>query len=110
MYRDLRGYIEALEEHGELIRIQDEVDWDLEASAIVRLGNQLDSKACLMENIRDYPGFRLLGGVFSNFRRAAIAIGLDPDTPVKEIQRVYRERLQYSIKPVIVPLRTRPAY
>ena len=38
MYRDLRGYLDALEKFGELIRIQEEVDWDLEAGAITRLG------------------------------------------------------------------------
>jgi 4-hydroxy-3-polyprenylbenzoate decarboxylase len=102
MYRDQRGYIEALEKHGELIRTNKEVDWDLEAGAITRLGYQLNAPAILMENIKDYPGFRYMGGVFSNWRRAAIAIGLDPDSSRLQIQEVYRERLNHPIKPIIV--------
>src|SRR3990172_5096340 len=102
MYRDLRGYLDALEKFGELIRIQEEVDWDLEAGAITRLGYQLNAKASLMENIKDYPGQRFIGGVFSNYRRAVIAIGLDPDADLSKIQAVYYERRKHPIKPIVV--------
>ena len=102
MYRDLRGYLDALEKFGELIRIQEEVDWDLEAGAITRLGYQLNAKASLMEKIKDYPGQRFIGGVFSNYRRAAIAIGLDPDADLSKIQAVYYERRKHPIKPIVV--------
>lgn len=102
MYRDLRGYIEALERYGELVKIEKEVDWDLEASAIIRLACQLDDKATLMEKIRDYAGQRYAGGLFTSYRRAAIAIGLNPDASRREIQAIYRERLDHPIKPIIV--------
>lgn len=102
MYRDMRGYIEALEKHGELVRTSKEIDWDLEAAAITRLVYQRNAPAILMENIRDYPGWRMMGGVFSSWRRAAIAIGLHPDASRKEIQAIYEERMEHPIKPIIV--------
>lgn len=102
MYRDLRGYIDALEKNNQLVRTNKEVDWDLEAGAVARLGYQLNSKAMLLENIKDYPGFRYLGGVFSNWQRAAIAIGLSPNASRREIQDTYRERLDHPIKPIVI--------
>ena len=102
MYRDIRGYVDALEKHGELVKTSAEVDWDLEAGAITRLSNQLNAKAILMENIKDYPDFRLLGGVFNSWRRAALAIGLSPDASRNEIQETYCERLDHPIKPIII--------
>ncbi len=102
MYRDLREYIEVLERHGELVRIQEPVDWDLEAGAITMLSYQLNGPAVLMENIRDYPGQRFLGAPLGSWRRMAIALGLDPDADRRTIQRLCEERLDHPIKPIIV--------
>lgn len=101
-FRDIREYISALESYGEAVRIQEEIDWDLEASAIVRLANQLGSPAPIMENIQDYPGWRLAGALFSNYRRAAIAIGLDPDLHPSQILNLYHRRSKHPLKPIIV--------
>lgn len=35
-FKDLREYLDRLEEESELVRIREEVDWDLEAGAIIR--------------------------------------------------------------------------
>src|SRR3990172_7822168 len=78
-FRDLRDYIAALEQHGEAIRIKDQVDWDLEAGAIVRLAQQLQAPAPIMENITDYPGQGLAGALYATYRRGAIAIGEKPN-------------------------------
>jgi len=101
-FRDVREYIEALEKHGEAIRIKEEVDWDLEASAITRLAYQLEAPAPIMENIKDYPGQTLAGGLFATFRRAAIAIGEDPDQHISKTLDVYHRRSRHPIKPIIV--------
>jgi len=101
-FRDIRGYISSLVDSGEAIRIKEEIDWDLGASAIVRLANQLGSPAPIMENIKDYPGCSLAGALFSNYRRAAIAIGLDPDLHPSEILNLYHRRSKHPIKSLIV--------
>jgi 4-hydroxy-3-polyprenylbenzoate decarboxylase len=101
-YRDLREFLDALEKNGELIRIKDEVDWDLEVGAIIRLACQLDAPAPLMENIRDYPGQSMMGGYFSSYRKAAIAIGIDPDSDPATVLDAYHQRIKHPIKPIIV--------
>jgi 4-hydroxy-3-polyprenylbenzoate decarboxylase len=58
--------------------------------------------AVFFENIKDYPGYHLLGGSLGTYRRVAIALGLDPDTPVPVIHREYERREQSPIKPVVV--------
>jgi len=50
-YRDLREFIDALEKEGELKRIVNEVDWNLEAGAVCRLSNEVGGPA-LPEFIR----------------------------------------------------------
>ncbi len=102
-FRDLRQFVDALEETGDLLRIREEVDWDLEAGAINRRAYERSGPAVLFERIKDYPpGYRLFGGSLGTFRRVAIALGLDPNTPVREIYREYERREEYPVKPYSV--------
>ena len=100
-YRDLREFLDTLEKAGELIRIKDEVDWDMEVGGIIRLAAQLNAPAPFMENIKDYPGQRMVGGYFANHRKAAIAIGLDPDSDRDTILNAYHQRIMHPIKPAL---------
>ena len=100
--QDTREFIAKLEAAGELVRIKKEVDWDVEAGAILRRGAELRAPAALMENVKDYPGWRLGGNFLASYRRYAIALGLDPDTPVPEIQDEFERRIENPIKPEIV--------
>jgi 3-polyprenyl-4-hydroxybenzoate decarboxylase len=87
-HNDLRGYLEALDELGDLTRIGREVSWNLGASAITRLSYERSSPAALFENIHGVaPGFRLLGAPagISSIRgkplaRIALSVGLAADT------------------------------
>lgn len=101
-FRDLRTYIDALEKTGDLVRIKEEVDWDLEAGAILRLSAERGEPAPFFENIKDYSGFRIVGRVPYGSRRTAIALGLDPKSPWRKIQDEIEKRLAHPIKPVIV--------
>ena len=101
-FKDLRQYISALEEQGELRRVTKEVDWNLEAGAITRLVYEKGLPSPLFENIKDYPGYRILGAPISTFRKLAIALGLSPETSIKELINIYLERKTKLIKPVIV--------
>jgi 4-hydroxy-3-polyprenylbenzoate decarboxylase len=109
--RDVRDFLDLLERHGELQRIQEEVDWNLEMGAITRHCYDLGAPAVLFEKIKGYPkGYRALGAPLgasrklghSLFARTALALGLSANTPAKEIMESYLARKEKSIKPVLV--------
>ncbi|MFQ5826563.1 MAG: UbiD family decarboxylase [Dehalococcoidia bacterium] len=103
IFDDIRGFIDALEGTGDVVRIKREVDWDLEAAAIGRRCYETQGPALLFERIKDYPqGFRIFNGSIGTYRRVAIALGLRPDAPLGEIHAVYEEREQSPVKPVVV--------
>jgi len=102
-FRDVRQFIEALDKVGELVRVKQEVDWDLEVGAISRRAYETEAPAILFEKIKDYPeGFRIHSGSLGTYRRLAIAMGLDPDTSIRSIYEEYERREQHPVKPVIV--------
>ncbi|MBI4529477.1 MAG: UbiD family decarboxylase [Deltaproteobacteria bacterium] len=109
--RDLRDFLTALEGHGELQRVREEVDWDLEMGAITRRCYDLGAPAALFERIKDYPtGFRALGAPLGQskhpghflFARTALALGLRPEASAKEIMAAYLELKERPAKPVSV--------
>lgn len=101
--KDLRQFIEILDKTGDLVRIKQEVHWDLEAGAIARRAYETQGTAVLFEKIKNYPeGYRLFNGATGTFRRVAIAMGLSPRTSVKEIYGEFGHRMERPIKPRIV--------
>ena len=101
--KDNREFIDALHKAGELVRVKQETDWDCEIGAITRrLCETVGSPAALFENITDYAGHRILANSLANWRRIAIAIGLDPESPVREICEEYYARSNKRIKPIVV--------
>jgi 4-hydroxy-3-polyprenylbenzoate decarboxylase len=110
-FHDLRDYLKLLEENGELQRVAEEVDWNLEMGAIMRRCYDVGAPAALFERVKDYPrGFRVLGAPLgpsrapghSLYARTAMALGLRPDAPAREIMDVYLERREKPVRPVLV--------
>lgn len=110
-FKDLREYISKLEQEGELLRIKEEVDWNLEVSAIIRRSYDLQAPAPLFENIKGYPkGFRILGAPVSSsaskgrfYARLAISLGLPPDTDVATIiEELAKAKHVKPLKPKLV--------
>src|SRR3989337_3423539 len=102
-FNDLSEFIERLRERGDLIEINNEVDWNLEAGAIMRRCNETNERAQLFNNIKGYPkGFRLLGSPLANLRRVAIALEMGPESSYREILDEYIKRRKNIIKPIIV--------
>lgn len=101
-FKDNREFIEALKKTGDVVCIKKEVDWDLEAAAISRRTMEHSGPATFFEKIKDYPDGRILGGVAATYRRVAIAMGLPPDTPIREIYDEYERRDKQPIPPVVV--------
>lgn len=102
-FQDNRQFIETLQKTGDAVVVQKEVDWDLEAGAIARICNETWGPAVLFEKVKDYPpGYRLLGSPLANFRRVAVAMGLDPETCFPDLLEEYGKRLKKPVKPVLV--------
>ena len=102
-FKNNREFIEALEKSGDVVRISQEVNWDLEAGAIMRRSNELRGPAVFCEKIKDYPkGYRIFGIPLSTKRRIAVAMGHAPDTPLPALQEEYASRLKGRIEPVVV--------
>lgn len=103
-FADLREFIAAIENSGDLVRIRKEVDWDMEVGAISRRVFEQGGPALLFEKIKDYPsGYSILNGPVATWRRVAIALGLPVDTPVRKLYEIYEQRRGKKIKPVVVP-------
>jgi phenylphosphate carboxylase alpha subunit len=102
-FKDLREFIARLEEEGEAVRIEEEVDWNLEASAILRRSAEEGLPAPIFQKIKGYPqGYRLFGNSANSFRRMAISMDLKADTHPRELVEEYLRRRQKQMKPVLV--------
>ncbi len=104
-YRDLRDWINTLEEDGESARVKAEVDWNLEIGGILREVCDTNGPALLFENIKDHKDTlctRLSTGSLATFSRVALMLGLPKETPYQELIKVWRERCKKPIKPVVV--------
>lgn len=90
------------------MEIQEEVDWYLEASAILAMSYRLEGPAVLFNKLKGYdPRYRLVGGLYSGrrrqpWRKMAIALGLSPDIGYDEWVNELSSRLDHPIKPTIV--------
>jgi len=100
--KDLRSFIEALEREGDLVRIEKEVDWNLEMGAIIRRVYETQDRAPFFQKIKDAPGVRALGAPLASYKRMAIALEINPDSSIKEINDEIERRIANPIKPVIV--------
>ena len=99
---DLRSFLAAIESTGDLIAIDDEVDWDQELSGLGRLGCERNAPSFIFNNIKDYPGWRIACNPIATWRRMAAAFGLPPDSPVPRLYAAYAEGEQRLIPPVKV--------
>lgn len=101
-FEDNRQYIEALEKTGDVLRINEEVDWDLEVGAVSRLSRELAGPAPFFTNIKDYPGMGMFGVPFCHHRRLAIALNLPPESHPRTVQHEYERRSSHPLKPIQV--------
>ncbi|MGF6889425.1 UbiD family decarboxylase [Nocardia sp. GAS34] len=115
--KSLREFIDALNEIGEVRRIDAEVNWELEIGAIIRRSYDLKAPAPLFTNITGYQdsGFQVLGapGGLSApshpLARIALALGLAADAAGQEIvEAIVAARGKPGIPPQQVPADTAP--
>ncbi|WP_432012874.1 UbiD family decarboxylase [Streptomyces cucumeris] len=115
--KDLRTYIAALEELGDVRVIDRRVDPHLEAGAVIRRAYETVAPAPLFTNIDGTaPGFRLLGAPAAlssapgkPLARIALSLGLDTAAGAREIIDALAEaRSREPIRPVLVDAATAP--
>lgn len=112
VFDDMRAFLDELEVQGELQRISQEVDWDMEAGAIARRCNEIGAPAPLMEKIKGYPkGYRMVGSQMAGstfkgkkmpFRRLCIALGMDTELHPRDLVEEYIKKKSISVKPIQV--------
>lgn len=102
---DLNEWLNLIEKEGELARVDEKVDWNLELGAIAQETADRGGPALLFENIKDHENTlcnRFFTGAVASYPRIALMLGLPKDTPYKELIKVWRERSKKLIKPKIV--------
>ena len=108
VFGDLRGWIEALREAGELQEIDAEVDWQIELGTILRLLQGTgEGPAVLFNNIKGYNGDdaacgQLFAGGQGAYSRLAMMFGLPGDTDVRELVKICRTIFKQRVPPVTV--------
>jgi phenylphosphate carboxylase alpha subunit len=107
-YHDLREFMEACDKAGEMVTIDREVDWNLEAGAIARRITEIGAPMAFMPKVRGCnEGFSILASPISkgwrgDFSRVAIALGMDPDTPFQQLMDEFISRMKSPIRPLQV--------
>lgn len=105
---DIRQFIEDLKKAGELIEIDEEVDWNYEISAYEILSGYFDGPAFLFNNVKgSKTGARVLVGHFAGsyqkpHKRHAICLGLDPNIDRATWVRQASRSIGTMLKPVEV--------
>lgn len=99
----LRQFIDILEQFKEIVRVKQEIDWDCEVGAIARRSAELRGPAILFERIKGYAeGYRICCGSVATYGRAALAMEMDPQSPIEKIFAEYEQRTSQTIKPKVV--------
>jgi phenyl-phosphate phosphatase/carboxylase subunit beta len=88
-YKDLREYLQLLEEKGLLHRIKAAVDLRFEIGAIAARSLEQKGPALLFENIEGYEGMPLVANVISTTKQLAVAFNTEADEGLIH-QRVVR--------------------
>lgn len=99
-FRDFRDFLDSLERNGLLIRVAREVDVKFEIAAGIRKISDTNGPALLFENIKGYPGWKVIGGLFATPRLMAFALQTE-ENENKLLER-YLEFDQCNIEPVSV--------
>ncbi|EFC6322155.1 UbiD family decarboxylase [Escherichia coli] len=85
-FDDLRSFLQALDDHGQLLKISEEVnaepDLAAAANATGRIGD--GAPALWFDNIRGFTDARVTMNTIGSWQNHAISLGLPPNTPVKK--------------------------
>jgi 4-hydroxy-3-polyprenylbenzoate decarboxylase len=108
--RSLGDWLQLVDSIGELKRISASVDPDLEMGTITYLaGKTPGGPALLFENIKGYPGRRLLFNPFgSSLNRLALAMREQPGSDAIALTRTLCDKMKRRIAPQTIEARDAP--
>jgi UbiD family decarboxylase len=84
-FKSLRDWMKFLEDKEELVHNKTEVNLEVDVSAIAYKACRESAPAVIHENIKGYPGWRVLSGTFNTMDRMAYALGVERETMLKEL-------------------------
>ena len=95
-FRDLRHFLQAIEEEGDLIKVKKELNARFELSAALKLVK--DGPVVQFDNITGYPGRRVVGNIFGTRSRVARFVGVSEEG----LTQSFLERRALEIPPRLV--------
>lgn len=101
-YDDLRGFLRALDEHGQLLKINEQINPEPDIAAAANASGRIGegAPALWFDNIAGYTQAQVAMNTIGSWQNHAIAMGLPPSTPVKEqIAEFIRRWEQFPIPP-----------
>ena len=93
-FKDLREFLNLLEEKGELLKTKKPVDVKFEISSYIRKTSDQHGPALLFENVKNFT-MPVVGGVFATRERAFIALESSPQD--------YVNRFEHALDHVVPP-------
>ena len=79
VYRDLRDYIKHLDDIGLLKHIYEELSPELEIPALIVSAVREGLGTLLFENVKGYPGWRVLGNIYGSWGHIKLLFGESPE-------------------------------
>lgn len=85
-FDDLRSFLDALDEHGQLLRITDEVQAEPDLAAAANAAGRIGEAApgLLFDNIQGFTDATVALNTLGSWPNHAIAMGMDPQTTTRE--------------------------
>lgn len=105
--KDLRSWLQLLRDEGQLVEIEEVVDWKYEMGCIMRRVFDISGEgpAVLFENIKGHEnktGKQFFACSLSSYQRLALAMGLPAGTTYKDLVRHYIKGVDNPIPPSTV--------
>ena len=100
-YKDLRNFLQTLEDNGQLLRITEPVWPEPDIGAAASAANKglgETAPALMFENIRGFQKPKLVTNVHGSWPNMALMLGLPKDTPPKKQFLEFSRRYQNSLK------------
>src|ERR687891_1216400 len=97
MFDDLRGFLSHLESQGQLLQVNDEVDVKYEIAAGMRKTSDIDGPALLFNKVKNYPGWRVLGGLFATRKLVALGLGVPQEQMLERYLTLEDKRIAPEI-------------
>lgn len=102
-YKDLRDFLEELDDLGELVRVKREITSGHEIFTILWELNNMEGPAVVFENVAGYD-VPIVANLFGTMDRFAMACGFPRGKSPKEYKELFTERLdkKWWVKPKLV--------